>query len=76
MAGSPWPVQIGAQKLTPPVFDIDRRALLVGSVNGNLYQMNTLTGAISSSLLVGGGAPSPGVVSPPIVDVTNGIYFS
>jgi len=75
LAGSPWPLQVGAQKLTPPVFDIDRRALLVGSTDGNLYQVNTLTGTLSSSLLVGGGAPSPGVVSPPIVDITNGTTF-
>ncbi len=76
LAGSPWPLQVGVtQKLTPPVFDIDRRALMVGGTSGSLYQINTLAGTVSSPLLIGGAAPSPGVVSPPIVDVTNGTTF-
>jgi hypothetical protein len=72
---APWPVVVSAgTKLTPPVFDIDRHALMVGSTNGNLYQINTNNQAILT-LVIGGGTPSPGVVSPPIVDVTNGTTF-
>jgi hypothetical protein len=49
---------------------------LVGSANGNLYEINSATGALSVPLVVGAlGKTSPGVLAPPIVDVTNGTTF-
>jgi len=71
---SPWPVLVSTNMhLTPPVLDSHLGMLMVGSADGNLYQINIATGAVASSL-VGAGFAS-GIVAPPIVDVTNGTTF-
>jgi hypothetical protein len=74
LSGDHWPVQASTLHLTSPVLDSVRGELMVGSANGNLYRINTTSGALTT-LLVGGGSPSPGIVAPPIVDVTNGTTF-
>jgi hypothetical protein len=49
---------------------------MVGSANGNLYQINTATGTLGSQLAVGVvGETTPGIIGAPIVDVTNGTTF-
>ncbi len=74
LAGSPWPITVSANlHLTPPVLDSHLGMLMVGSANGNLYRINTATGALAT-LIVGSGS-SAGIVAPPIVDVTNGTTF-
>jgi hypothetical protein len=74
LSGAPtWPVQAGTLHLTSPVLDSVRGELMVGSADGNLFGINTATGALSA-LPVGAG-PSSGIVAPPIVDVTNGTTF-
>ena len=75
LAGAPWPVTVVStgSLLTPPVLDSALGMLMVGSANGNLYQINTATGALAT-LPVGSG-PGHGIVAPPIVDVTNGTTF-
>jgi hypothetical protein len=74
LAGVPWPVTVSTNlHLTPPVLDSGLGLLMVGSANGNLYQIKTATGTLSA-LAIGAGASS-GIVSAPIVDITNGTTF-
>jgi hypothetical protein len=47
--------------------------LMVGAANGNLYQIDTTTGAVAH-VTVGAGS-NRGILAAPIVDVTNGITF-
>ena len=79
LAGAPWPVTVSTNlRLTPPVLDVTRGLLMVGSLNGRLYQINTTTGVPKSMPvgLNGGGRVNPGIWAPPIVDVTNGTTFA
>jgi hypothetical protein len=74
LSGAPtWPVQAGTLHLTSPVLDSVRGELMVGSADGNLFGINTATGALTA-LQVGAGTSS-GIVAPPIVDVSNGTTF-
>lgn len=74
LAGAPWPVTVSANfHLTPPVLDKGRELLMVGSANGNLYRINTATGALTT-LVIGRGT-NHGILAPPIVDITNGTTF-
>jgi hypothetical protein len=76
LSGAPWPVTLSTNfHLTAPVFDIDRHALMVGSANGTLYKIDTNNGAVTSLVVGASGQTSPGIVAPPIVDVTNGTTF-
>jgi hypothetical protein len=76
LAGSPWPVTVSTNfHLTPPVLDAGLGMLMIGSANGSLYQINTATGALSARAVGQRGGTSPGIVAPPIVDVTNGTTF-
>jgi len=75
LAVTPWPVTVSTGfHLTPPVLDARLGLLMVGSVNGNLYQINTATGFLAAPLIVGRG-PHHGILGAPIVDVTNGTTF-
>jgi hypothetical protein len=77
VGGTPWPVTVSTNlHLTPPVLDNRLGLLMVGSANGNLYQIDTTTGALKS-LAVGdkNALPNHGILAPPIVDVTNGTTF-
>ena len=68
LAGGAWPVTVSVgHHLTPPVLDNRLGLLMTGSANGNLYQVDSTTGAL--------GKTSPGIIAPPIVDVTNGTTF-
>jgi hypothetical protein len=74
VVGTPWPVTVGINTtLTPPVLDSRLGMLMVGSTNGNLYRIDTATGALAT--LVVGKGPSAGIVAAPIVDITNGTTF-
>ena len=76
LAGAPWPVTVSNNfHLTAPVLDAVRGVLMVGSANGTLYRINTSTGALSTLVVGKSGATSPGIVAPPMVDVTNGTTF-
>src|SRR5271165_4143726 len=72
-----WPVQLsGTAALTPPVLDTSRGLLMVGSNNGDLYQIDTTAGLLTGTLIVGAaGTTSFGIIAPPIVDPTNGTTF-
>ncbi|MGA9415487.1 MAG: hypothetical protein WCF61_05960 [Terriglobales bacterium] len=75
LSGNPgWPVTVSNNyNLTPPVLDSNQGLLMVGSLNGNLYSIETSTGAVAT-LAIGAGT-SPGIIAPPIVDITNGTTF-
>ncbi len=77
LAGGNWPVTVsGGHKLTPPVLDSQLHALMVGSANGNLYQVDSNLGAVVAVAAVGAaGKTSPAIVPPPVVDITNGTTF-
>jgi hypothetical protein len=61
--------------LTPPVLDGGRSALMVGSSDGVLYQINATTGALTPRRVGLKGGTTAGIVGAPIVDVTNGTTF-
>jgi len=76
LSGAPWPITVSeGHHLTPPVLDSTRGLLMVGSLNGNLYQINVTTGAMAVLVVGGHGKTSPGITAPPIVDVTNGVTY-
>jgi len=72
--GSPFPIIVSANlHLSPPVFDAVDGLVLIGSTNGNLYQVNPTSGALKA-LAIGSGT-GEAIVAAPIVDVTNGTTF-
>ncbi len=76
LSGGTWPVMTATNyRLTAPVLDSGLGLLMVGSLNGNLYQINTAAGTLAGLAAIGGGSTSFGIVAPPIVDVTNGTTF-
>ena len=77
LAGGNWPVTVsGGHHLSPPVLDFVLQRVMVGSANGNLYEVDATSGALLGVTPVGAlGKTSSGVTAPPIVDVTNGTTF-
>jgi hypothetical protein len=76
LSGSPWPVTVsGGYHLTSPVLDANLGVLMIGSADGSLYQVNTTSGALKAAVVGDHGETTPGIVAPPIVDVTNGTTF-
>jgi hypothetical protein len=72
--GSNFPVTVSAGlHLSPPVFDVVDNLVMVGSANGDLYQVNAASGVVIA-LPIGSG-PNSGIVAAPIVDITNGTTF-
>ncbi|MFZ1917458.1 MAG: hypothetical protein WAU58_07790 [Terriglobales bacterium] len=77
VTSSPWPITVSSgSRLGPPVLDKSRGLLLAGGRNGDLYEIDTSSGAVSVVIVGSHGAPGGGVVPPPIVDVTNGTTFA
>ncbi len=71
-----WPVTVSmGYNLTAPVLDSARGLVMVGSLNGNLYSVDTTTGAVVPLVIAAAGGTSSGIIAPPIVDVTNGTTF-
>ena len=62
-------------RMSPPVLDREIGQLLVGSRNGDLYEIDTTTGNLSALIVGAHGGTNPGVLAPPIIDVTNGTAF-
>jgi hypothetical protein len=77
LGGSPWPVTLNeaSYHLTSPVLDTNLGVLMVGSANGNLYQINISNGAIGQLAVGDLGKTTPGIIGAPTVDVTNGTTF-
>ena len=73
---SPWPITVASgTRLTPPVLDRSRGMLLAGARNGDFYEINTTSGAVSALIIGAHGAFNAGIFAPPIVDITNGTAF-
>jgi hypothetical protein len=76
LSGSPWPVTVSSSfHLTSPVLDANLGFLMIGSANGSLYQVNTTSGALTALAVGDLTGTTPGIVAPPMVDVTNGTTF-
>lgn len=77
LAGSPWPVTVSSGTLlTPPVLDQNLGIILIGAKNGDLYEVDTTTGAVSAMIVGAHGNKNSGLVAPPIIDVTNNTVFA
>ena len=72
-----WPVTVNTENyhLTSPVFDSVLGLLMFGSANGTLYKIDTTKETLSSLAVGKIGSTSPGIMAPPIVDITNGTTF-
>lgn len=76
LSGSPWPITVSSgHHLSPPVLDSNLGYLMVGSANGNLYQINTTSGALSVLAVGTHSGTTAGIGAPPIVDLSNGTTF-
>ena len=77
LTGGNWPIQVTNRQLTNPVLDSTLGKLLVGSVNGYLFQIDTALGVLGPNLQVGltGSPNNPGIYAGPIVDITSGTAF-
>ncbi|MFZ3342052.1 MAG: hypothetical protein WA609_03560 [Terriglobales bacterium] len=77
LAGGNWPVTVSVgHHLSPPVLDSVLPMLMVGSANGNLYQVDPGSGLLLGVTPVGAlGKTSSGITAPPIIDITNGTTF-
>ncbi len=76
LAGSPWPITVSAgHQLTPPVLDSAQQLLMVGSADGDLYQIDAESGAVAAAVVGALGSTSHGISAPPIVDITDGTTF-
>ena len=73
---APWPIQVAATRLTPPVLDRQRSLLIAGGRNGNLYGIDFSRGGAVYVVSVGAhNNANSGILAPPIVDITNGTIF-
>ena len=73
---APFPITVsGGHHLSPPVLDNRLNVLMVGSANGNLYQVDANTGALSVLGVGSHSGTTPGILAAPIIDVTNGTTF-
>jgi hypothetical protein len=76
LGGAPWPVTVSSGfRMSPPVLDREISTLLVGSRNGNLYEVDTNTGNLTALVVGAHGHTNPGVLAAPLIDVTNGTAF-
>lgn len=75
LAGAPWPVTINNARVSAPVLDNRLGLVMVGSQNGTFYSINSTTGVAKSLVIGRSGATNPGILAPPVVDVTNGTSF-
>jgi hypothetical protein len=76
LAGAPWPIIVSSgHHLTPPVLDSELGMLMVGNATGNLYQINTTSGALAVLPIGKHGAAGAAIVAPPLLDLTNGTTF-
>lgn len=62
-------------RMSPPVLDREIGQLLVGSRNGDLYEIDTASGDLSALIIGAHGGTNPGVLAPPIIDITSGTAF-
>jgi hypothetical protein len=76
LAGAPWPVAISPGfHPSGPVVDKNLGLVMVGSTNATFYSIDATTGVVKSLVIGRSNATNPGVLAPPVVDVTNGTSF-
>jgi hypothetical protein len=80
LSTSPWPIKLTTTSLSSPVLDANLGLLMVGGHdNGTLYQININSPSTAPVTLQVGynraGKVTPGIVAPPVVDITNGTTF-
>jgi hypothetical protein len=76
LAPAPWPVTLAVNiPVSSPVLDKKLGVVLVGIQNGTYFSVNATTGVVRSLVVGRSGATNPGILSGPIVDVTNGTSF-
>jgi hypothetical protein len=79
LGGPPWPITLNSGfRVGSPVLDGNQRLLVIGNYNGALYQINIDSPGTSPSAMLQIGftdGTTPGIVAPPIVDITNGTTF-
>jgi hypothetical protein len=76
LAGAPWPVAVSPNvRPSSPVLDHNLGLVMVGSQNGTFHSIDTTSGSVKTLVVGVSGGTNPGVLAPPIVDVTNGISF-
>ncbi len=80
LSTSPWPIKLTNTSLGSPVLDSNLGLLMVGGHdNGTLYQININSPSTAPVTLQVGynltGKVTPGIVAPPVVDITNGTTF-
>jgi hypothetical protein len=71
-ATSPWPVNLGANKLSPPVYDSGTGKVIVGDFGGILHSVEGATGVIQGSTVSVGDV----IADAPLVDsIAGSIYY-
>ena len=77
LAGSPWPISLSpGTSLSSPVLDKNLGRVLVGNQQGTFFSVNTTTGVVKSLVVGVSAGTNPGILAPPIVDVSNGTSFA
>jgi outer membrane protein assembly factor BamB len=74
VASSPWPVAVAGSGISSPVLDAVSGLVMVGSLNGSLYSVNSSTGAVA-------GASHQldteyGIYDAPLVDSSAGMVYA
>jgi hypothetical protein len=76
LAGAPWPVTISPNiRASTPVLDKNLGLVLVGSQNGTYYSIDATNGVVKSLVVGRSGGTNPGILTAPVVDVSNGTSF-
>ncbi len=71
-AGSPWPVTLGASKLSLPVYDSVTGNVIVGDFGGVLHSVTASTGTVHGTANTGGDA----IADAPLVDSSAGKLYA
>jgi hypothetical protein len=74
-AASPWPVTVGANKLTSPVYDSSSGDVFVADSGGFLYSYGGSTGTLVGNSSRLAASTGTGVVDAPLVDSSNHFVY-
>ena len=70
-AGSPWPVPLGASKLSLPIYDGVTGNVIVGDFGGVLYSVAASSGAVNKTISIGDA-----IADAPLVDSSAGKLYA
>jgi hypothetical protein len=71
-SGSPWPVNVGTNKLAPPIYDSVSGNVIAGDFGGILHSVTASSGAIHGTTVTVGDA----IADAPLVDSTAGKLYA